>query len=331
MTSKRAMILLRQRPPGNRIVDELSSIFPAVEFCDGLEDEVFLRELYRADAVIGGQWSEELVDKAPLLRWVQSIYAGVDDLPLQAFARRGIQVTNFRGVSAVSLSEHVLALMFAFARGLPEFLRRQREHVWLPQAERPALFELEGQRVGILGIGALGSAVAERCHRQSMEVVTCVRSARPLPDHIHASYPWTGLTDMLAIVDHLVLALPSSPETRGLIGGTQLAALKRGAYLYNVGRGDAVDTEALLDALRTGHVAGAGLDVTAPEPLPPRSALWDLPNVIITGHTAGISPKRWDRGMEVVTENIKRFVRGEPLMNSAGPAHTTLPPSGGRA
>jgi phosphoglycerate dehydrogenase-like enzyme len=312
---EKTVVLLRDREPGDEVLNALVKRYPDVDFRDTPDDGALMKNLPHAHAVIGGRWNEQMLAAASRLRWVQTIYAGLDDLPLEAFARRQVRVSNFRGVSAVCLSEHVLALMFAFARGLPELMRRQRMHVWLPSTQRPVLFELQGQRVGIVGHGTLGSAIAERCHRMGMEVVVCQRAPREVPAHVSAVYPMSALDEMLGTVDHLVLALPSTAATRGLMSAERLRALKAGAYLYNVGRGDAVAGDALLAALATGHLAGAGLDVTDPEPLPQDSPLWDLPNVIVTAHTAGLSPKRWQRGMEIVSENIGRFQRGEALVN----------------
>lgn len=311
-------IVFRDRPPGPEVIAELRQTFPDVDIRDGTDDAAFARDIGDADAVVGGRWTESLLAKAGKLAWLQSIYAGVDDLPLDAFVARGVAVTNFRGVSAVSISEHVLALMFAFARGLPSLFDRQKNGVWLPQAQRPTLFELTGQRVGILGYGALGSAVAQACHRNGMRVVTCYRTERSFPDFVECAYPLSEIEAMLGSVDHLVLVLPSTPDTRGLMNRSRLFAMKKGAYLYNVGRGDAVDSDALVAALTEGHLGGAGLDVTDPEPLPSDSALWKLGNVIITGHTAGMSPRRWERGMEIIVENIRRFRAGEVLLNRVG-------------
>lgn len=311
-------IVFRDRPPRAGVIDEVRARFPQLEIEEAADDETFRTSVQDADAAIGGKWDEALLAHCKRLAWVQNIYAGVDDLPLESFAARGITVTNFRGISAVSLSEHVLGLMLAFARGLPEFHRRQAQSTWLPQVRRPRLFELQGQRVGLLGIGPLGAAIADRCHALGMHVVLCYRTQKRFPASVSEALPMSQLETMLAGVDHLVLCLPSNASTRFLMNGERFAALKDGAYVYNVGRGDAIDPEGMLRALRDGRLAGAGLDVTHPEPLPADSPLWSMSNVVITGHTAGISEKRWDRGMELILDNIQRFSRQQPLVNVVG-------------
>lgn len=310
-------IVIRDWPLDANALKSLQSSFPQIRFELPTDAEQAREALADADAAIGGPFDEALLAHAKRLRWVQSIFAGVEHLPLASLARRGIALTTFRGVSAPNLSEHVLALMLSFARGLPELARRQAKAQWLPGTQRPHLFELGGQRVGILGFGALGQAIGQKCHALGMEVWVACRSPRPLPAFVSRSFTMAELPHMLAETDHLVLALPSTPETRDLMGREQLAALRRGAYIYNVGRGDSIDTAALIAALESGHLGGAGLDVTSPEPLPPTSPLWAMPNVIITGHTSGMAPRRWDRGMSVITENIGRFSRGEALINLA--------------
>ncbi len=290
-------------------------MFPHIQFEAPTDPVASRRAIADADAVIGGPWNDELLNEARALRWVQSTLAGVDDMPLTSFEKRHIALTTFRGVSAPNLSEHVLALMLSFARGIPEFVRRQDKALWLPGAQRPDIFELGGQTVGILGFGALGTAIGQKCHALGMRVCVACRSERAMPAFVSKAYRMDELGQMLGTIDHLVLALPSTPQTRGLMGQENLAALQRGAYIYNIGRGDCIDSQALIGALQSGHLRGAGLDVTSPEPLPADSPLWAMPNVIITGHTSGSSPKRWHRGMEIIVENIARFARGESLVN----------------
>ena len=312
-------ILFRDCPVDDESLRRLRERFPQIRIASISGAAKVREEIRDADGVIGGAWDDALLAEARALRWVQSTFAGVDHLPVASFERRNIALTTFRGASAPNLAEHVVALILSFARGLHELARRQAARQWRSSAECPHLFELGGQRVGLLGIGALGTAIGEKCHALGMEVWAAVRRERPLPGFVSRSFPMAELERMLAEVDHLVLSLPSTRSTRGIMNARTLAALRKGAYVYNVGRGDSIDPPALIAALDSGHLGGAGLDVTVPEPLPADSPLWGMPNVIITGHTSGIAPKRWGRGMEIITQNIERFSRGEPLVNLVSP------------
>lgn len=295
---------------------QLCAAFPDLHLVFADDDAALWREIADADAVIGGRiWNAEVFAGAPRLRWVQSVVAGVDHLALDDFARHGVTLTTFRGTSSPNIAEHVAALMLAFARGLPDFIRRQSQATWMPRTQRPRLFELRGQRVGIIGLGDLGCAIAATCHALGMEVWAVLRTPRDLPPGVTHAVNLDQLTYLLRSIDHLVLALPATPQTRKLIDRAALAHLKHGAYVYNVGRGDSLDYAALAEALMDKRLGGAGLDVTDPEPLPSDSPLWALPNVIITGHSAGASPQRWVRGMELLIDNIARFCAGQTLRN----------------
>jgi len=229
---------------------------------------------------------------------------------------REIALTNFSGVAAPAIAEHVLALMLAFARGLPALGRRQAAHTWLDNHdETPPTFELAGQTLGIAGLGDIGEELAQRAHALGMRVLATNRDAGAPPPGVERVLPSEDLPTLLDASDHLALCLPLTRSTEHLIGREQLAAMKNSAYLYNVGRGELVDQDALVAALRDGAIAGAGLDVASPEPLPAGSPLWALPNVLITGHTAGQTPLYWERGITLLIDNVRRFLAGEELRN----------------
>ena len=312
-------ILLRNSFSDDFDIGPLRAQFPELEIVliPAGDDVMLARELPGAEVVVGGGWTPELLDQARSLKWVQCTLAGTDTLPMAALSAKGIQVTTFRGASASPMAEHVLGLMLAFARGLPLLMRRQAARQWPVPPQRPAIFELRGQRVGIIGIGAIGTAIGEACAAMGMKVSVAARSERALPPAVSEMFLMDRLPEMLAVVDHLVLVLPSTTSTRGLIGERELNQMRKGSFIYNVGRGDCIDPDALVKALASGHLGGAGLDVTAPEPLLESSPLWEMPNVIITAHTSGWSPLRAVRGMEVITDNIERYVQGKPLRNLA--------------
>jgi len=291
--------------------------FPEADIRVCTTPEALHAALGDADALIGGaSITTEDVAAAPKLRWVQATIAGVEGFLIPALRDREIALTNFSGIAAPSIAEHVLALMLAFARGLPALFQRQGQRAWDDNhADAPPTFELAGQTLGVVGLGDIGDELGRRAHALGMRVLATDRDATEAPAYIDALLPSERLPDLLADADHVALCLPLTPATERLIEREQLAAMKDSAYLYNVGRGELVDQDALVAALRDGAIAGAGLDVASPEPLPAGSPLWALPNVLITGHTAGQTPLYWERGITLLIDNVRRFLAGEELRN----------------
>jgi phosphoglycerate dehydrogenase-like enzyme len=207
-------------------------------------------------------------------------------------------------------------MMLAFARRLPFQIRGQIAHEWRDEAGRSGVFELGGQTLLLVGIGRIGSTIADRAKCFNMNVIGIRRHPEgQRSTSIDEQYGIDQLTEQLPRADHVVVATPLTPRTRGMFDGATIGAMKRGAYLYNIGRGPVIEAVALIDHLQTGQLAGAGLDVTDPEPLPPDSPLWDMENVIITSHTSGGTPKYWDRAFAILHENVRRFIADEPLLN----------------
>jgi D-2-hydroxyacid dehydrogenase (NADP+) len=311
----------------------LRETFPDVDLPVCATPDELAAAIGTADALIGGgALDAALLDAAPRLRWLQLPVAGVDALDLTPLVARDIVVTTFSGVTAPNIAEHVMMMMFAFARNIRLLLRQQDRHVWrdgdapsdprLRGASRttfPPVFELGGQTLGVVGLGAIGDALAQKAHGIGMRVVATRRRTGTPPGHIARLYAPDALADLLAEADHVALCLPLTDETRGLIGARELGQMRSSAYLYNTGRGALVDQDALIEALRAGTIAGAGLDVTTPEPLPADSPLWDLPNVLMTAHTSGATPQHWERGLALIIENVRRFLADEPLRNLVDP------------
>lgn len=270
-----------------------------------------------ADATGLATWrfDPSLLEAAPGLRWLQTGGAGVDSLPLAELARRGITLTNNSGVHAPNIAEHTLAMMLSFARQIPQLVRAQDRHQWRDTETHRVVFELNRQTLLLLGLGDIGLAIAERAVAFNMRVIGVRRRDLPVPNLPIEVAPMSQLADLLAISDHVVTSLPLTPATRNLLAADQLAAMKPGAIIYNVGRGPVINTPDLIAALESGHLGGAGLDVVDPEPLPEDSPLWDMPNVLITSHTSGASPNYWERGAAILIENVRRFGAGEPLTN----------------
>jgi phosphoglycerate dehydrogenase-like enzyme len=260
--------------------------------------------------VLYGHLSAGEVARAPRLRWVHVASAGVDRLPLAELAAAGITLTNARGLYDEAMAEHALALLLAMVRRIPEAAAAQAHRAWVRL--EPGL--LADGRLGILGYGSIGRAVAVRA-RPFVREIWALR-AHPQPDPLVARVFGPGRDELLTFLSgcqHLVAVLPSTPATRGLLDAEALAALPRGAYLVNVGRGDLL-VEADLDrALRTGHLAAAALDCPPRDPLPADSPLWDAPGVLITPHVGGARPGTAPRAIALFADNLTRYVRGEPL------------------
>jgi phosphoglycerate dehydrogenase-like enzyme len=228
------------------------------------------------------------------LRWIHSLAAGVDMLPLDELSGTDIILTNSRGLYADALSEFVIAAMLWFAKDLPRLLRNQKAHRWEPyNVER-----LEGRTIGIVGFGGIGRAVARRADAMAMRVITSRRSAAD-PRAFQA--------------DYVVLSVPLTPETRGLMSAERIAQMPSNAVLINLSRGAVVDEDALIDALRNHRIRGAALDVFRTEPLPHDSPLWSLDNVLISPHSADWTADSHERAMRFFIENFRRYEHGEAL------------------
>lgn len=258
---------------------------------------------------------DDILTAGKSLEWLHQRGAGIDHIATPRLVASDVLLTNGSGTHAPNIAEHVLGLMLAFARQLPALIRAQQERRWQTPAARQ-IFELSGQTLAIVGLGAIGSALAGRATALGMKVIGVRRSdGAELPPNVELMVGIDAIDTLLPLADHVVITLPLTAETRGLFSAPRLAAMKPGAYLYNVGRGGTVDHAALLAALRSGHVAGAGLDVTEPEPLPGDSPLWAEPNVVITAHSSGHTPRSFERYQRLLLENLRRFVHGEILLN----------------
>lgn len=287
--------------------------FPGVSFISYEGDHNALeRHITQADAVIG-RVPDRLLADASRLRWVSSTGAGAPLTP-GLRQRDEITVTTAGGVHVASVPEHVLAMLFAFARRLPEqILNQHGPHLFYWPS---GMFEVEGQTMGIIGLGRIGAALARKARGLGMRVTGLRRSDRPAPAGLlDRQFASADLPGLLASADHVVLTLPGTSETRHLIGARELSLMRSSAYLYNVGRGSVIDQVALQAALEEGTIAGAGLDVTDPEPLPPDDPLWGAPNLILLTHYGGLTPKYGPRCYEILSENLRRFLSGDEMLN----------------
>lgn len=316
LTPIRQLTLLHPLPDAEYA--RLHAAVPEVRFVRADTAADWTGAVAHADAVLLGHQGvtiDDLLGAAPGLRWIQTASAGVDRVLTPRLRASPVVVTNASGVHAVNIAEHVLALLLGFARQLPALRDAQHRQAWTTPP-LPGLFEAEGQTLLVVGLGAIGGAVARKAAALGLKVTAVRRD--PHGDGVPGVERTVGLDaldDELPHADHLVIALPLTAETRGLFGAERLARLRPGAYLYNIARGGIVDTGALLAALQSGHLAGAGLDVTDPEPLPPASPLWRLPQVVITSHTAGLTPNGARRLVDITLDNLLRVREGRPLRN----------------
>jgi len=302
-------------PDGDAMRDRLRAAFPAIDVAAA--DPKDAAALADADMAIGWSISPEALSGARRLRWFHLGAAGVERMMrLPGFRERNLILTNSSGISAPNMAEHAMALMLAFARGLPSLQRAQERRRWRDWDPGSASFELGGQTVLIAGLGAIGQELARRASAFDMHVIGLRRSGTGEPiDDVDEVIGLDRLGAALARTDHIVDLLPSTKGTAALFDAGRFAAMKAGAYFYNLGRGTTVDQDALIDALKSGHLAGAGLDVTDPEPLNEESPLWGMGNVIITAHTSGGSPNVRERLIALCIEQVRRYQAGEDLLN----------------
>ncbi len=263
----------------------------------------------------------DILERAPALRWVQLTSAGADRLAESELPRR-LTLTTASGIHAVPIGEYVLGVMLAFAKGLPGAMRSQAERTWRPYLAE----ELHARTVGVVGLGAIGGYVAKLAKADGMRVLAIRRSARQRatgPDtgnpQVDELLPPSELPYLLAESDYVVLSLPLSRESHGLIGEQELRAMKPVARIINISRGGVVDEAALVRALKEGWIAGAALDVTEHEPLPPDSELWGMENVILTPHISGGTPVYMERAVDLFCDNLNRYLQGQPLRNVVQP------------
>ena len=299
-------------------VDRLQVEFPSLTIIhrdsyDRIEE--YLRD---AEIVFTNSLRPEQFASAQNLRWIHAPSAAVHQLMFPDLVNRDVVVTNSSEVHGPVVAEHVLALIFALAKKIPQAVRLQQKHTWGQEEmwnERPRPHEIAGATLGLVGLGNIGRAVAKKAAALGMRVIAVrehVEQGRP--EGVEAVFSFPQLVDLLSQSDYVVLAAPLTPATRGLMSSARLAAMKPEAFLINVGRGPLADEAALADALRTRRIAGAALDVFDQEPLPAESPLWELDNLLITPHTASMTEKLWERHFQLFSENLRRYLAREPLL-----------------
>jgi len=297
------------------IVERVRGASPRAQVWTATELDADPRGYQEAEVVLAGWLEPEHLAQARQLRWIQAVGAGVERLlALESVARSELVLTNASGIHAQPIAEHAFGFLLMFTRNLHLAAARQQERRWDSEPYRASLGTLRGKTLGVLGLGAIGERVAQIAAGFGLRVIGLKRHPEPVQG-VAEVYGPDQLLGFLAQSDFLVNLLPLTAATRGWIGQGELAALPKGAFFVNLGRGGTVDTAALVAALGSGHLAGAGLDVTDPEPLPSEHPLWALPNVILTPHYSGARHDYFRDVGELFLENLRRYLAGEALLN----------------
>ena len=298
-------------------VERLAADFPHLEIVQRSRYEGIEEHLRDAEVIFTISLRSEQLALTRKLRWIHAPTAAVHQFLFPEFVNSDIVLTNSREVHGPVVAEHVIALIFALARKIPQavLLQQKREwgqeQIWTHGAHPQ---EIAGATLGLIGVGSIGRRVAQLASAVGMRVVA-VREQVSMgkPVGVDEVLPIAALDQLLQQSDYVVVAAPLTSATRGLLNAERFAAMKPSAYLINVGRGAQVDEFALADALRARRIAGAALDVFESEPLPPDSPLWSLDNILITPHTAGLTGKLWHRHYELFSRNLRRYLAHEPL------------------
>ena len=277
------------------------------------ESEAAALELIGDADAFYGRMTPALLAAGTRLRWIQATSAGLDGYYFPELHESDVTITNLRGIYSDVIAEHVFALLLSLARGIPEYFRSQLEGRW--ERKHVPVIHVAGTTLGVLGLGGIGLAVAERGQAFGMRVLALDPAPKGRPEFVEQIYGVDELHAMLGEVDFFVLSAPHTGETDRMIDAAALRAMKPSAIFINIGRGKVVDLAALTRALMNGELAGAGLDVFEEEPLAEGHPLWGMENVMITPHVAAHSDRIEERRIGLIAENVRRFRDGEPLLN----------------
>ncbi len=294
-------------------IDQVSGLIVAERKGNNSNKEKLDLLLQEAEVLYGyiHHFPRDLQKRGFALKWIQSMTAGIDRLP-EEIMKSPIRITNTRGIHGASIGEVVMEMMLMFIKDAPACFRMKQNREWKRYKQRL----LRDETAGIIGLGTIGYEIARLCKAFDMRVIGIRRSGGPEPalPEVDRLYLRDELPALLAASDFIILALPLTNETRGMIGEKELRSMKPGAYLINVARGAIVDEGALVRALEERWIAGAGLDVFVKEPLPPESRFYELPNVIFSPHISGDIPDYEWRATDIFCENLRRYLAGEPFL-----------------
>lgn len=323
MNEKRALVTI---PTGERHRNLLQQAAPGWEFCfrgtdtlvcapqEALPGQPVTQEDVDWAQVILGNVPAAMLHGSPALEWLQTNSAGVEAYIQPGVLAGDTLLTNATGAYGLAIAEHMLGMLLELFKKLELYRDAQKSGAWQSQGAVKAVY---GSTVLVLGMGDIGGEFAARCKALGAKVIGVRRSLRPCPEYADEVHLLEDLDSLLPQADVVAITLPGTDATRGLMSRERLAKMKEGAVLLNVGRGFIVDTEALCDALERGHLSGAGVDVTDPEPLPPTHRLWNIPTAVVTPHISGFYHLRetHERIVGIFLENLRHFQAGEPLRN----------------
>jgi phosphoglycerate dehydrogenase-like enzyme len=284
----------------------LQSNFPGVMIHTSLKEEDIGEFIEKVNVLLCFRISDGLIKRAKNLQWIQSLASGVDPIVNLRSLRKDVLLTSTRGIHRPQMSEMAILLMLSLGRNFPQIIRNQEKGIW---KRWPAKL-LYQKKVAILGIGAIGEEIARKCKAFGMTVFGIDVVQRKV-DAVDYSYGPEDLLKVVQEVDYVIIVVPSTPQTRKMVGEKVLSSMKSTAFLINIGRGEIIDENALIEALESGKIAGAALDVFSQEPLPQEHPFWKIKNLILTPHIGGTSTIYVDQVLSIFEENLRRFLRGE--------------------
>jgi phosphoglycerate dehydrogenase-like enzyme len=319
---QKAVIFAANHLETTEIVDRLINLITPMMEMHGIKAVVCrdadcaLREIEDADMMFGYRILPEMLQRAKRLKWIQFGSAGIDHTIFPELLASDIILTTFSGVHPVPTAEHVLGLMLALSRRFHTAIQQQMEHCWDRSTIAGSAGELHGKVVGIVGLGKIGLQIAKLAKAFDMKVIGTKATLSGRIPNVDEVFMPNALHHMLQLSDFTVLVVPLTNGTTALLGPKEIEIMKPGSSLINVARGQMVDNNALIQALESGHLSGAALDVFYPEPLPADSPLWDAPNTIITPHTGGSTPMYAERGAEIFRKNLEAFLSGGEMFTT---------------
>jgi phosphoglycerate dehydrogenase-like enzyme len=313
--SIKMVFLPPQRPETRDWARAVAEQVNGVEVVVAEDAETAAREIVDADAAFG-TLPKQLLERAQKLRWLQAPAAAPPaGYYYPELIRHPVQVTNFRGIFNEHIAAHIMAFVLAFARGLHQYIPQQVRHEWRPAELDKGMVYLPESTALIVGVGGIGSETAKMCAAFGMRVIGLDARRDDRPEGVAELHGPEQLDEFLPAADFVILTVPHTPETEGFMRADRFARMKRTAFFINIGRGMTTRLDDLVQALQSGQIAGAGLDVYEQEPLPAQHPLWDVPNVLLTPHVAGYGPYLDDRRRDIIVDNARRLAAGEPLRN----------------
>lgn len=306
-----ALTILLNHPAADSYARLIGERFPQVRAIVAPDSARLEQHISGADALLAFRFPVEVFDRAKKLRWFQCTGAGVDSMAPICDKVSHITVTNARGIHGDVIADYVMAGVTMLHWDFLRLLREQAEKQWKPRHVSP----LAEKTLGVIGLGSIGATIARRAKSAGMKVIGSKRDTSVPIEGVDRLFASDSLQDLLPLCDFIVLAVPGTAATAGLLGAAEIARMRPGAFLINIARGNVIVETELVRALQAGKIAGAVLDVFEQEPLPQDSPLWDMPNVIATPHLAGSPTNYTERVFAIFAENIDRFLKGEALKN----------------